>query len=549
MTNLITRTRLIRGFGAIFYSHILLNLKIFMLPTNFRSVSQQDFRRDIQNTSVDAEIVIGPTADTKNTSISFDLFGLFDQLQEVNGENLVESFVVRNDDDVNAAGRPSTFPELFEFLFKDELIISRARHQQRKILIARIFTELSTVSHSELSEILAQGEESRLRSMLLTCMRFVVGLKDNGDEAIHAKQLVADFSITQSDAINTEIFGKGPIHLVNIDLRNIHFFGINGESANFSGSNLEDATFEKSNLNFAKFYQADLTGVSFIDTSVQFAHFNGSNLNLARFINIQLLRTDFIGSILIDADFSGANISHVDCTNSDLRGAKFCGATIKWLNLSAADVRVTDFQTATVKHNSWSGINFSGSNFNGTNLDQPTLLGANFYMADLSETGLNRDSMRGAIWEENDLSDLGFAQGDQQTIPALEFQPDDIERPVSQLTRPVGENADLATHQSSLPIQQQGTDVQVRTNSVVIRQGSNQPEPERLPKPALTSLRPIQPAGPTKITSHHVIRHQNVHPKVPQVLPSARTSVWGWLFNVSEKIGDFFKDIYLRFWR
>ena len=482
------------------------------------------------------------------TSISFDLHGLFHQLQELDGENLVGGF--SSDDDIDDVNPPTTSPEIFEYLsMKNQLVISSARQEQREILMMRIFFSIVNVDYRELSDILSGGEDSKAKSMFLACLQFVVGLKVTGHNARCTKQMVCDFAYTLPDSINTEIFGKGPIYLVGINLKYTNFVGINGENAVFTGSNLTGVTFENSNLKYAKFIDVNLTDAHFINTNLDHADFVDSTIASTSFAGLKLRYVKFEESSMPDADFSGANIDHVDVIKSELRRSKFCGSTIKNLNLSTVNMRGTNFKGATIEWNDWRNIDFSAANFNGVNLGQIRVRGANLYKADLTGTGLNRENLRGAVWKESNLSDLGEQYSSPRTNPVSEFG--HLERSATQNQPPLdtqpaeSDTGLIVTALPSFNVQPEpvfpGRRNNAPTSNVVTLKPKSDRSPLALSSTPTESISPTGTTNPVPVPHRHPLEHD-------QPLPAAPESVWGWLSGIAASIRKFFRQLYWRLW-
>ena len=87
-----------------------------MLPTNSPVISQQNFIRDYPS---EEKVLVASRDDIYPRPISFDLSGLFHQLEQVDGinsEDLDELFIAPGANDPDSVGRPNSFPDSFQFI-------------------------------------------------------------------------------------------------------------------------------------------------------------------------------------------------------------------------------------------------------------------------------------------------------------------------------------------------------------------------------------------------------------------------------------------------
>ena len=430
--------------------------------------------------------------------------------------------------------------------------------------MSKIFSELQFVSAAEIRDILSEGNESRSKFMLLTCLQFVVGLEDASSDSIRAKSQVADFARAMPDSINTEIFGRGPIFLININLSAINFVKLNVDEADFSGSNLTGATFNFSNLHCTRLESVNLTdvtfnrstftsariknasavGIKFINTDLSDTNFDDSDLISASFSGCKLSETNFRSSRLMHADFSSEKLVHTSFMNCGLHKIKFCRAEIHNVDFYQSIMREANFQEAILGDNTWKNLDFTGANFCDADMRKVVLDGSNLYKANLTGTGLSRQNMQGGVWRENDISDLELVLDHG---PAFETEPtEDQAQPqlAQESFSAVSSNIEVPSLQPLIPIARQDTVLPTQTNTASIRPSSTQPaNADRLP---LASSKPLrQTVGSTRLT-HPVTALKNMPLKRPNTLPEAPNSIFGWFSALTVAIGNFFRQIYWR---
>jgi hypothetical protein len=151
--------------------------------------------------------------------------------------------------------------------------------------------------------------------------------------------------LTREQLLYAVISGRGPAHLIGVDLSRIDLSGAgwlieadlrmsNLSHANLTGSNLRGARLEKANLDgailaVAKMDDADLRGAKLTVANLRKASLKNANLQGAR----------LIGAVLVQSNLEGANME-----GADLEGANLEGACLRNVNLNGANLRLANLQ-------------------------------------------------------------------------------------------------------------------------------------------------------------------------------------------------------------
>ena len=213
---------------------------------------------------------------------------------------------------------------------------------------------------------------------------------------------------------NTVISGASVegIILTRVDLSSADISGIES----FNKANLQRVVFPP---------EAQLSGVTFIDTDLSHASVIGANLEFADFTRATLYRTGLTRANLKEATFRQASVN----------GAKLDGANLQRANLASADFseiyfdinpdfRNADLRNANFYKATLNGVDFSGARMEEAKLDRAEVQGAIFVNVVLNEAEMKEADMQGARFDGADVSDANF---NESNLTNASFQGADIE--------------------------------------------------------------------------------------------------------------------------
>ncbi len=198
--------------------------------------------------------------------------------------------------------------------------------------------------------------------------------------------------------------------LSGADLRMVSFWRINLEGANLRGADLSGAEFKNpkggiNNLTKTDFREANLSRVTFSNTTLLDSILRGAILKEVRFDG-QIVsnsrafpRDNMQGLNLIQAKLDGLNLAGTDFTGVDLRGASLNGADLRGADLTQCDLRNAMLTNAKMDDDSLKAANLKGSILSGLNLENLEL-----YDTNLSGANLSKANMEGAVLKNTDLS-------------------------------------------------------------------------------------------------------------------------------------------------
>lgn len=216
----------------------------------------------------------------------------------------------------------------------------------------------------------------------------------------------------------------------------------NLDYANFSGADLTGASFLLSSLHNADFSGATVAGAGFINSTVygftkeqlystesyQSRNLRGLNLSYISFLGggeahglgdlsgWDLSHQDLTGAYLFstflsDADLTGANLTNANLADASLFGANLTDATITGARFDFASMpKETLYATANYQQKNLEGIDFSGMRLESWDFRAQRLVNTSFKHADLNDVDL-----RGANIANADLNGSGLPIADSST--------------------------------------------------------------------------------------------------------------------------------------